>query len=291
MRPFVLIAAVLTMFGSWVALSSDAKLIIANLPQLWFSGMIERDIPFGNHGLLLDIYRPSEGTAPGSMVVFFHGGSWQHGSKDQYAFFGMTLAERGHVVVIPDYRKYPDVRFPAFMTDASEALVWAWNNNAAAGAGPERIFVVGHSAGGHMAALLAADARYLADGPAVTLAGAVGLAGPYHFFPDEPEMKEIFGPPDRYPQMQVTTFVDGDEPPMLLLWGEDDDTVGRENLDRLLSALVATDACHRMRTYPGVDHVSIIGAFTWLFRNENPVVEDVAGFIANARSGQGCPFG
>src|SRR5580692_7121358 len=76
----------------------------------------------------LDVYAPAAAAAP--VVVFFYGGGWESGSKDMYRFVGAALAARGVMVVIPDYRVYPEVRFPAFMNDAAAAVAWTHANAA-----------------------------------------------------------------------------------------------------------------------------------------------------------------
>lgn len=263
--------------------SGSGRLFIANVPQYWFSGVIERDVPFApDLGLALDIYRPP-GAVSGTIVVFFHGGSWQTGARQDYRFVGMTLAQMGHTVVIPDYRKYPDVRFPAFVEDGAAAVAWAQARLSPDGGG-RKVVLMGHSAGAHIAAMLTADARYMDGAGGRAPDALIGLAGPYHFNPDTAVLQEIFGPPEAYPRMQVTTFVDGGEPPMALLWGEDDTTVGLFNITRLTPALRESGVCHSVATYPGVDHISVIAAFAWPFRANSPVVRDVGGFLANPGS-------
>ena len=122
-------------------------------------------------------------------------------------------------------------------------------------------------AGAHIGALLTANPAYLAhegkDRNAV-IRGFAGLAGPYAFTPDEPDLIDIFGPPERYPAMQVTTFIDGTQPPMLLLYGDADTTVRRYNLDRLEAKIQEKGGAVNNIIYPGTDHLRIVGALGWL---------------------------
>lgn len=87
--------------------------------------------------------------------------------------------------MIPDYRLYPETTYPGFMDDAAAAVVWARAHAAEFGADPQRIFLMGHSAGAHIAMLLTTDRHYLAQHGVDphALAGAIGLAGPYDFLP------------------------------------------------------------------------------------------------------------
>jgi dipeptidyl aminopeptidase/acylaminoacyl peptidase len=129
--------------------------------------------------------------------------------------------------------------------------------------------------------LLVADERYLAahgKRPDIVRAFA-GLAGPYDFVPNEDDLIDMFGPPERYPQMQTTTFIDGNEPPMLLLWGEADTLVYRRNID-LLAAKVNTEGGQVVaRTYDDMGHVGILSSLTWLLRDRRPVFDDVLRFF------------
>ena len=211
MRRYVV--AGLAALGAVAALTLDltsAQFAVANAPALTFPGEIVRDVPVGGPGnLALDYYVP-EAAGPHPVIVFFHGGSWQSGTKDLYRFVGMTLAEAGYMVVIPDYRKYPAVKFPAFVEDGARALAWAAANVDRLGGDADRIYVAGHSAGAQLGAMLAVDERFLEEvGAAGIIAGFAGLAGPYHFTPQAEDMRDIIGPPERYKAMPAGNIVDG----------------------------------------------------------------------------------
>ncbi|MEC8484521.1 MAG: alpha/beta hydrolase, partial [Pseudomonadota bacterium] len=182
----------------------------------------------------MDIYVPSSAKAERAPVlVFFYGGRWTDGSKEMYPFVAKTFLDLGYVVVIPDYRKYPDVKFPAFVEDGAQAVAWTLDNVAEYHGDSSRLFIMGHSAGAHIGALISADERYLAqlNHSTQNIKALAGLSGPYDFVPEEEDLKDMFGPPDQYPQMTVTNFIEGNEPPMLLLWGKEDELVGQRNID------------------------------------------------------------
>ena len=229
----------------------------------------------------LDVYRPDAiGDAP--VVVFFYGGRWQDGSRDDYAFVGRALATRGLVAVVPDYRGYPEVRFPAFVEDAAQAVAWTRTHAARLGGDPRRIYLAGHSAGAHIAALLATDARYLAavGMEPQDLAGVVAIAGPHDFLPiTDADLAEIFGPPERYPDSQPVSFVDGDEPPFLLLHGADDDSVRVRNSESLAARLCGVDVANELKLYPGVGHVRILAAIDPDYARLAPTLDDVVRFV------------
>ncbi len=130
----------------------------------------------------LDVYAPKHASlAPRPVVVFLYGGSWQGGDKALYVFVGAALARRGFVTVIPNYRLYPQVRWPAFLEDNAKAVRWARDHARDYGGDPGDLFLMGHSAGAYNAAELTFDKRWLAAvgmDPARDLRGMVGMSGP-----------------------------------------------------------------------------------------------------------------
>lgn len=104
------------------------------------------------------------------MVVFFYGGSWRSGARGDDRFLGEALVAQGVRVLVADYRLYPEVRFPDVLADSAQALAYGMDHVPTLGTDPHRVFVMGHSAGGDNAAMLALDARWLrATGAPVTL--------------------------------------------------------------------------------------------------------------------------
>ncbi len=246
--------------------------------------VVRRGIVFDPaHAIALDIYAPNN-TANAPVVVFFYGGSWEGGRRRWYRYVGEALASNGVIAVIPDYRKYPEVRFPAFMQDAANATKWTFVHAAEFGGDARRLFVMGHSAGGHIAALLACDKRYLA---AVgmqprDLAGMIGLAGAYAFLPYVEDEAAIFGddPKGRY-DSQPINFVDGDEPPMLLLQGRDDHEVTPNNAEAMAERAQAMDGTAVLKLYPGVDHGRLLVALAHGRDTRVPTLRDTLDFIAH----------
>ncbi|MDE1884869.1 MAG: alpha/beta hydrolase [Xanthomonadaceae bacterium] len=267
-----------------LALSGCANVFFAAVDKLEYTrNVIERDhIVFdATHGLALDAYAPA-GANGDPVVVFFYGGSWSEGKRHWYRYVGDALANQGVVVFIPDYRKYPDVRFPAFMHDAANAVRWARDHAAAFGGDPAHVFVMGHSAGGQIAALLACDKRYLnAVGMQPReLAGMIGVAGAYAFLPFVEDEPEIFGNDanGRY-DSQPINFVDGDEPPMLLLQGTDDDEVPPSNAEAMAERARAMDGTATLKLYPDVGHSSILLALARGRETPVPTLADTLAFI------------
>ena len=277
--------------GLFVTTSGCTQLafMTANLPAHFSRTTVVHDRVYGPEPLQkLDIYRPDDTKGPArDVIVFFYGGRWTNGAKEDYRFVGATLAEKGFIVVIPDYRKYPQVRFPVFVRDGAKALAWVSDHIAEWHGNPSRIHVLGHSAGAHISALLSADPQYLSDegkDRSRTIYDFAGLAGPYAFTPDEPDLEDMFGPPQNYPRMQVTTFIDGTQPPMLLLYGKRDTAVKLANLEKLEARITQRGGCVRSRIYPDADHTALLRALTWWNIKSLPVVEDITKFFGSCHA-------
>ena len=121
------------------------------------------DMAYGNNARQrLDVYRPRK-AGNGKVVVFFYGGSWRTGSKTDYRFVAEALTSRGFIAVLPDYRVYPEVMFPKFVEDSATAVRWVHDHISRFSGDTNHIYLMGHSAGAHIAALLTLDAHYLAD--------------------------------------------------------------------------------------------------------------------------------
>ena len=230
----------------------------------------------------LDIYKPN-GAAPTPVIVFFYGGAWNSGSKALYPFVAATLARKGFAVVVPDYRLYPEVRFPAFLEDNAKSVAWTQAHLSEIGGDPDRVFLMGHSAGAYNAAMLGLDARFLAEAGTSRdrIAGVIGLAGPYDFLPITGEdVKPIFATVGDGPESQPVTYVDGHAPPMLLMAGSDDKTVLPRNTRSLASRIAATGGEVQSHIYPGVGHIGLVTAIAPIFQGRAPVLAAITDFVA-----------
>lgn len=236
------------------------------------------------HHLMLDIYRPA-GVMHAPVVVFFYGGSWVRGERAWYRFVGSVLASHGVIAVIPDYRKYPQVKMDGFMQDAARAVAWTHDHVADFGGRPDDLFVMGHSAGGQIGALLVTDPSWLAPYGLHpdTFAGFIGLAGCYDFMPipaNETDMLGMFGrDAASQARAQPVRFVRGEEPPMLLLQGQADHEVDPANAISLAHALQVHHEAVTLRVYPGVSHNALVFALSRPFRGDAPTLNDVLQFI------------
>ena len=245
--------------------------------------LIERGAEYGPHRRhKLDIYRPQTGEGTGPIAVFLYGGGWKRGSRETYGFVGAALASRGITTVIPDYRLYPEVSFPAFVEDAALAYAWIWRHLATGKEGSRPIILFGHSAGAHIAALLALDPNYLktANSKARRPAAFIGLAGPYAFDPTTwPSTKEIFTAVANADRARPISFAGKEAPPSLLIHGLDDTVVRLWNTRSMTKALNAAGAKSRKIEYAGIGHIGLLVAISRPFRWRAPVLQEVVDFI------------
>ncbi|WAJ70397.1 alpha/beta hydrolase [Catenovulum adriaticum] len=279
--------SVLVILSSLLLLGcTKAGITIANLPAKLSSHTIVKNQAYGEQNQQkLDIFIPEqiEGdiTESRPVVVFFYGGRWTDGSKEMYAFIGQKLANQGYIAVIADYRKYPNVKFPTFVEDGAKAIAWTYRHISQYGGDPKQLFVSGHSSGAHIGALITADESYLgAENLSPNIISAfAGLAGPYDFVPKAPDLKDMFGPPENFKNMVVSHFIDGTEPPMLLMWGDEDEAVWRRNIDLLTEKILKKQGRVKRIIYPDVDHVGIISGLTWFLPKKAPVINDINAFF------------
>ncbi len=249
---------------------------------------ITRDIAYGDKAKQkLDIYAPKNLAPNAPVIVFFYGGAWQEGDKKDFLFVAQALAGTGAIVVVPNYRVYPEVTFPGFLEDGAAATAWTLKNIATYGGDPKSIFLAGHSAGAYLAVMLVLDREYLAKAGVgdVKLAGGIGISGPYDFLPiHRPDIKPIF---EVVPDMAVTQpihYARADAPPLLLLHGETDTTVGPYNTHNLADRIRALGGRVEDRYYPGVEHIGSILALTSYFSGRAPVKAEIEAFIAKTRT-------
>jgi len=270
-------------------IAAMAALLVAGCQSVAF-GMANRGVPAADasvvydieHGLSLDIYEPSVATstpAPAPVVVFFYGGGWKTGKREQYRFVGRRLSQQGVLAIVADYRTFPRSTFPGFVEDGARAVVWSRGHAAEYGGDPRRLFVAGHSAGAQIAALLGTDARYLAAQGMKPrdLSGVIGLSGPYDFV-IEGGYEEVFGPKDRWREAQAVNFVDGDEPPFLLIHGTGDKVVESKDSQELADKLRRTGGKADLVWLPKAGHLAPLAAL-YDPQRDSQVVQAIKEFL------------
>ena len=241
------------------------------------------DIAFGDDPRQkLDVFTPVAAVSDAPVLVFFYGGSWKSGSKEDYAFAAQAFAAQGFVTVLPDYRLHPEARFPAFLEDGASAVAWVRDNIAAYGGDPRKIVLAGHSAGAYNALMLGLDPSYLVRAgvdPHVVRAVA-GLSGPYDFFPfDTGTATEVFGEVSDALSTQPIHFAGPHAPPTFLATGENDTVVKPRNTLSLAAALREARVPIQERVYPRLDHTDTLLALSVTFRSKAPVLAEMAAFL------------
>ena len=267
--------------------------LLALLPGCSPASLLNTTVPGGGYRKLadiaygddprqrLDLYIPQTPDPARRALTFFYGGAWTSGRKEDYLFVGQALAAAGFLVAIPDYRLSPNPRFPGFVQDGGRAMRWVQDNIAAHGGDATRLFLAGHSAGAHIALMLATKTSYLAGAgfDRALLRGVIGIAGPYDFLPmRSASVRDVFAGSDPA-TTQPINFVTSDLPPALLLHGDADETVLLRNSERLAAAWRAAGNQAELKTYRDVGHIGIVTAFSDLMRNRAPTLADTVSFL------------
>jgi len=258
----------------------------ALVPKDAASRRIAADIRFGpDPKHQLDLYAPRHSPGPLPLLIFVHGGGWDSGDRREYSFAGRALAALGFLVAIADYRVFPEVVFPAFVEDLGHAATWLRAHATDHGGDPERLFLIGHSAGAYNAVIFALQPeRFGGASVAGRIKGIVGLSGPYDFYPfDVKQSIDAFG---TYPDplsTQPINLVTAAAPPMLLAHGVKDTTVGDYHTVRLSAKLRAAGVTVVERHYPQLKHAPVILGLTTVLRPFLPVYGDVRDFLLGVR--------
>ncbi|MCB0712148.1 MAG: alpha/beta hydrolase [Ignavibacteriae bacterium] len=235
---------------------------------------IAKNIPFGLEGeerLTLDIYAPPN--AHGLPVtMWFYGGGWRSGDKRLFEHLGRAFAVRGIVAVAANYRLTPEVKYPTNAEDCAAATAWVYRNIGRYGGNPEALFVAGHSAGAHLAAMIALDERFLErEGLSnsiirgvVMVSGAADLAEYVHssVFTAREHIEETFGRDEvALRAASPINWVSSDDPPFLVITAENDPPGLRKQGKALAEALRNVDVLARYISVRGRDHFSIVRRF------------------------------
>lgn len=229
----------------------------------------------------LDVYTPKDLSKAAPVIVFYYGGGWRGGSRADYQFVADKFVRQGYVTVVPDYRKFPPHTYPSFQEDAAQVTRWLVNNIDSYGGASSNMHLVGHSAGAHIGTMLLVNDSFLAD---VSLKPTqyqsfVGISGPYNFEPNRGYWAAIFGPPETFPNMQANTFVNGDEPPMLLMHGGLDVIVAKENMTSFETRIREVGGSVETNFYQYADHYGIVGSLSPLLGQDQTIFQDITAFI------------
>lgn len=234
----------------------------------------------------LEMFLPADAEAakgPLPIVVFIHGGGWRSGDPHDYRFMARALAPQGYAVVLAGYRLYPKTRYPGMLEDGAAALRWVADHAAKLGGDPQRVVLMGHSAGAYNAVMLGLDQRWLAAQglSANALRGVVGLAGPYDFYPfDSDATKLSFGKAANPEETQPVVHARAGGPPLLLVHGTADKRVRPRNSVELARTMTRAGAPTQAVLLDGVTHEGLIMMFARPFSHDPRAIDAVLPFLA-----------
>lgn len=259
----------------------------------------------------MDIYVPQnelEAAAKRPVVMFVYGGAWDTGHKNDYRFAAMELAKLGFITVVPNYRLYPQVRFPHFIEDVANAASSTQQNlhnllpdlfTLPEKDKPLDMLFVGHSAGAHTIAMLNSEPKYLADAQArfnsqINIKAVVGMAGPYDLPLDDPLVVGKFdgvtlhevsdnhidsGHEHNSHDANPINFAHEGMAPMYLLYGKADTTVGLYHIENFSKRLTELNVPLELKIYEKVPHKHMVAGLSVLFHGFNNVHRDVSGYL------------
>ena len=234
--------------------------------------VVREDIKYGDHDRQgLDHYTLKASNNPAT-VLFFYGGNWRSGRKQDYRFVADTLLKLGFNVIIPDYRLYPLVRFPDIRDDAIKALEQADD-------------LLGFRFVSHGALRGCSACCLTKSGSKLSLShgrieSCIGMSGPYDFYPfTDDDHWDLFSPASCYQESQAVNYVQPEAPPLYLLHGADDERVRRGHSKSLMEKQQAVGGDASREVYPGLGHADLIVQFSRLHRDDAAVVQDVQNFI------------
>lgn len=266
----------------FLLITAGLVLLFTIMLYLYHSYGVTRDISYGNDPRQkMDLYHPQNALARDTLVVFVYGGAWRSGSKEYYTYMGKYFAQHGYVTLIPNYRLFPQVQFPDFISDIAQAIKKTESLDTVS---YTNIVLVGHSAGAHTAALLSIDSSYFRDYDIQkNISGLIGLSGPYDL-PLNEELTPIFdtGRTDIDQTNAVTLVADAiSAPPILLLHGSDDVRVSTRHTDRFTKAL--TKKGHMVHTFylPNYGHIATAIAFLPVVNYFTKASEHTTTFLRN----------
>lgn len=219
----------------------------------------------------LDWYQVDD-TAP--TVIFFYGGNWRSGRKQDFRFVADTLCQMGVNVAVPDFPLYPDHRFEVILDGAVRATDFFMEEVCPEGP----VILMGHSSGAQKAALLALDDSLLKQPGRIV--AMIGLAGPYDFYPyTEDDHWDLFGPEEHYPRSQPVNFVRQDAPGLYLLHGREDRRVRRGHSKSLMEKQIAAGGQAAREVYDDMGHVDAVVSFSRIHRRNSKLIRDIYSYI------------
>ncbi len=224
------------------------------------AGRVLLDVPYGDdYWQRLDLYLPArDGLGDLPVLLFLHGGGWSNGYKEWMGYMAPSFTDLPAIFVSVGYRLLPEVRFPAPLDDTIAALAWVYANIARHGGSPERLFIGGHSAGGHLSALatLRRDRLAAARLPAGVVKACFPVSAVCKFDLGELEGrgKLLLARPEDAPEASPLSFVAGNRVPFYIVWGDNDLEYVMRTSALFLEALAQAGGRVEHTAFSGYDH-------------------------------------
>lgn len=250
-------------FAQWADASDDVREVHAHT----------LDVAYGDGPMeTLDIFprsrlAPQPAPAAGApVVVFIHGGYWRSLDKAEHAFIAPAFTNQGACVMIPNYALCPAVTIPEITLQMVKALAWVWRNARMYGGDPKRIHVVGHSAGGHLAAMLlnCLWPAYAKDLPSDLVKGALSISGLYDLEPimHTPFLKDSLKlTPEQVRQASPARLAAPKQSVLYTVAGGDESAEFIRH-NRLIQQAWGKKVVPVCRTFPGKNHFSVLEDLT-----------------------------
>ena len=243
-------------------------------------GYTKKQFSYGNdRQQSFDLYLPKT-RLPKIPVVYIYGSAWRKKfNKSDFIFVAEALTSLGHPVIVPEHRRFPEIKFPVFIEDVADAIQYVDRHDIGLPKPFTEYVLMGHSSGAHSVALLATDPRYLKERKIkAQLKGFIGMSGPYDLPMDDAEVAPIFKTATAKRAKPILNVRRG-VPPALLLHGLADPRVPSYHTTRFRDELLKNGNSVTTRLYPGVDHEKLLGGIAAPLRFMSNSFVDVRGFL------------
>ena len=231
----------------------------------------------------LDLYRTKNPKKQKPLIVFVHGGSWQHGNKRDYLFIGETFAREGFDVAVINYQLAPENIFPAFVDDLAQAIHYLNQNKVKLNISTDNMILMGHSAGAFNVMSVVYSAQSQNFKYKDQIKAIVGLAGPYHFdYVGDPLSEHAFDHKISYQQVMPYYFIEPNQIKHYLLVAEQDQVVERKNALDLDTALRQKGNHSHIAVIPKTGHITIVATLASLMSHYFKTKRTILHFLEEA---------
>ena len=231
----------------------------------------------------LDLYRTKNPKKQKPLIVFVHGGSWQHGNKRDYLFIGETFAREGYDVAVINYHLAPEHIFPAFVDDLAQAIHYLNQNKVKLNISTDNMILMGHSAGAFNVMSVVYSAQSQNFKYKDQIKAIVGLAGPYHFdYVGDPLSEHAFDHKISYQQVMPYYFIEPNQITHYLLVAEQDQVVERKNALDLDIALRQKGNHSHIAVIPKTGHITIVATLASLMSHYFKTKRTILHFLEEA---------